>query len=193
MLDGSLCNKVYKSIKLGSFFKTVSTYTCSLWRTSRCVMMEDWICISLAFILASSTESVANSLWVWSDWEKCFSLWVGLMGSCMLEILRFLSKLNICWLVSYVKNVKSHNFLYNEKIFSTIVLNFSIFLAKSTYVSAISLDIFSFTFPLNFLFDHSMSLAFVSWSSLVTWSTISDSCSIMGFDSSGDYKLKASM
>lgn len=162
-----------------------------MWRTCKGGFMEDWIYINLAFILASSLVSATISLWVWSDWAKCFSLWARSLGNCMLEIFKFLSKLIILWLFSCVKLEKSHSFLYSEKIFSSTVLTLSIFLANSTYSSAIPLDIFSFTFPWNYLSDHS--LTFVSWSSQVTWSTISNNCSIMGFDSSIYCKLKVSI
>ena len=119
---------------------------------------ENWTCINLALILASSLVSAANSFWVWSDWEKCFSLWARSLGSYMLEIFRFLSKLNILWPVSCVKLEKSHSLLYNKNIFSSIVLSFSIFLSNSTCWSVMSLDIFSFTFPWNFLSNHSISI-----------------------------------
>lgn len=112
--------------------------------------MEDWICINLALILASSTINTANSFYVWSVVAKCFSLWARSLGSYVLEILRFHSTLSILWLVSCVKYDESHNLEYNEKIFSITIFTFSTFLANSTCESLISLDIFSLAFIWNF-------------------------------------------
>lgn len=47
--------------RFGSFFRTVSAYIFSLCNTSKWGVMEDYICINLAFIVVSSTIRIANS------------------------------------------------------------------------------------------------------------------------------------
>ena len=91
-----------------------------------------------------------------------------------------------------VNNVGSHSLVYKDNIFPSTSFTLSILVASSTCESAISLDIFSFTLPWNFLSNHSISLTLVCRSAFVTYSTISDSCSIISFDSSGGGRVNAS-
>ena len=106
---------------------------------------------------------------------------------CML-----LSKLRIWFLVSCVKSVGLHNFVYSEKIFSSTFFTLSTLVVNATCVSAISLDIFSFTLLWNLFLDHSNNFPLVSRSSSLTFSTIFVNCSISGLVSSGVGRLNAS-
>ena len=73
-----------------------------------------------------------------------------------------------------MNSVVLHNLVYNDKIFPSNYVTQSILFANSTCENAISLDIFSFTLPWNFLSYHFISLTLVPRSALVTYLTILD-------------------
>ena len=77
-------------------------------------------------------------------------------------------------------------------MFSNTFFTLSILVAKSTYHSAMALDIFSSTLVWNFLLDHSKSLIFESKSSSLILSIICTGCSIINFSSLVDRRLRAS-
>lgn len=96
------------------------------------------------------------------------------------------------FLVSWVNSEGLHNFVYNENMFSSTFSTSSTLVANATCVSVISPYIFSLTLLWNLFSNHSINLAFVYKSSLLTFSTMSINSSINGLVSSGVNRLNAS-
>ena len=169
---------------LGSCFKRSVALACSFYNMSTWGVREAWILINLALMLASSVVSTTILLCVCNNVSKCCCAWEESCVSLALDACNSSSNWTICWPTSAVNGAVLHNLPYKDNILFNILVTCSSFLSNSTCDKAISVAIFSFTLPWNFLLDHSKSLTLVSRSTSYTWSTISNNWSIISLDSS---------